>query len=580
MAFHGVRPPEEPLKHSWAPVLSFVICLCGPATAAELPLTAHLIFDIGREHGCSRSFENTSFSGLLTLDVGADGAAELSLETHKLIIFGPSLGSYKQGERDFSERREKQRQRWRGQAVLSGESLMVQMKVVETSRTQQPRYGDLPYPEATTAVSNLRLDCKRTEVDAYPPPEREFTELLIEGLETVATEAWDCATSDPIMEPYPEVLANGDVRLAEGYGLISASDEMRGGFESSALRQADARALRSVFSYPPPPALTYPEANEHGCNLIAAVPAEGGEVRTLTGDSAFLGRIVADETHLYWDGRISFSSISAVRMEGLTMENRWDLTKKIDWVGGRIRHMELAGDQLVVATEEMLAVIPTDGSPAKTLHTDSDLFQVGVGDGMAIWAQPAHSGRSKSDVMAISLGGGNPRVLARDELRPGAAAIDGDGAYWLSWGEGTMGEHGAVRMLTSGGTEPVTLATEQPLPQMITTDEHNVYWVVITDEGRAVRKVNKAGGPVMELGRSYGSRGHRSNLEQIVVDDRYVYWNGASAILRAPILGGPVRALVTVDREGADIASFDVVNGLVVFTARFYDPDPPEKLRD
>lgn len=570
------------MKLNWPAVLVLVAALLpGGALAAELPLTARLIFDIGREHGCSQSFASTNIDGLLTLDVAADGAAELSLETHTLHIFGPSLGRFREGDTEFDERREKQRQLWRGQAKRTGDSMMVQMKVIEHAHTNLPRWGDLPFPAPTTSTSNLRLDCTLGEVAAYPPPEREFAEQLIEGLETSPVKAWQCTASDAIFEPYREVLADGKFPLGTGYGLLTASDEMLGGYERNVLRQADARALQSAFTYSPPPALVCPEANEHGCNLIARVPAEGGEVVTMTGDYAFLGRIVADETHLYWDGRVSFSTISAVRIEGLTLENRWELTKQVDWGGGRIRHMELAGDKLVVATEEALQVIPVDGSKATTLLSDKALYQVGVGDGMAIWTKQDHTtGVGTGDVMAISLGGGNPRVLARKEARPGSATIDGDGAYWLSWGEDTMGQHGSVRMLTSGGTDPVTLATDQPLPQMLTTDDHDIYWVCATEDGRAVRKVAKAGGPVFELGRSYGRRGHRGNQEQIVVDDRYVYWNAAYAIVRAPKNGGPVRTLVSVDQEGADIASFDVVDGQVVFTVRFYDPDPPERLYD
>jgi hypothetical protein len=142
----------------------------GAATDPDLPasFTARLRFSVGREHGCSQSFENRAQTGTAELAVAPGGKATLTLEVREITIFGPSLGSYKQGQRDFHQSSEKHRKVWSGRASVTGNQLVIQLKTFSTASVGLPPYGDADYPFPTSGAATGAITCVVQPVQAYP----------------------------------------------------------------------------------------------------------------------------------------------------------------------------------------------------------------------------------------------------------------------------------------------------------------------------------------------------------------------------------------------------------------------------
>lgn len=161
---------------SWVPWLALCLSLSAwPAAAGDgadpdvpASFTARLRFSVDREHSCSRSFENRAQTGTAELAVAPGGGATFTIEVRQITSTGPSLGSYKQGLRDFHQSSEKHRRVWTGRASLTGNQLVIRLQTFSTASVSLPLYGDADYPPATSGAATGTITCVVQPVDAYP----------------------------------------------------------------------------------------------------------------------------------------------------------------------------------------------------------------------------------------------------------------------------------------------------------------------------------------------------------------------------------------------------------------------------
>lgn len=118
------------------------------ALPAEGPLAFHAVASIGREHGCSQSFETSSYSARAALTVDATGAARLVVEATDAYVFGPSPGRYAAsgGKDQFQRTAKDSRLEYRGKAVRGRGALTLDLRAAE---------GGAP----------LRLACRLAPID-------------------------------------------------------------------------------------------------------------------------------------------------------------------------------------------------------------------------------------------------------------------------------------------------------------------------------------------------------------------------------------------------------------------------------
>ncbi len=207
-------------------VLALVV-LHAPASAETL--LARAVIDIDHQHGCSQSVYNRGVDGWLTLEVGDDSTATLSLEIHEIAVSGPSLGRFKQGDTEFSDVRTKDRRTWTGSAAVADGGWIVRFDRVETAHVDQPQYGDLPYPRATSSPSSLVLECRRTPVPLYPAAVDEYSGWNTEGQQASPVDVVVCRPSEEIFDLAHLVTLEGALVLGFGAGVSASGWHMWGG---------------------------------------------------------------------------------------------------------------------------------------------------------------------------------------------------------------------------------------------------------------------------------------------------------------------------------------------------------------
>ena len=187
------------------------------------------------------------------------------------------------------------------------------------------------------------------------------------------------------------------------------------------------------------------------------------------------------------------------------------------------------------------------------------------------------SGSSASDVMAVSLCGGAPSVLASGSGQGRDIAADDTSVYWTEQVYACHGDAGdciasgnVMRVPARGGT-PTTLAAPHAYPWGIAIDRANAYWV---DDSRAIMKVSLAGGAPTTLATGEGFD------SALAVDGSSAYWTSLSSsasnpgtVQKVPLDGGTV----TVLSSGRDTPVGVAVSSTNVYWqegARSFGPQP------
>jgi hypothetical protein len=131
--------------------------VCTPAVAA--PVAARATFKaavaISREHGCSQSSETTASLSDFTLVLDGN-RARLTVETFDGSGFGPSLGAFRAGRREFAHDDTRWRRVYGGTVTRKGNDLVLHFTTLETS---VDRRGGTSYGEVTTTAIDGTASC-------------------------------------------------------------------------------------------------------------------------------------------------------------------------------------------------------------------------------------------------------------------------------------------------------------------------------------------------------------------------------------------------------------------------------------
>jgi hypothetical protein len=148
--------------------------------------------------------------------------------------------------------------------------------------------------------------------------------------------------------------------------------------------------------------------------------------------------------------------------------------------------------------------------------------------------------------------GGDEEVLAGEQLRPGALAIDETHVYWINRTDESGG--GVFRILKEGGVPELLAAPSQdprPLGTNLEVDESHVYTVASrwVDRPGHVMRIPKIGGNVELL----ADDDHR--LHGIALDDRHIYWTRSEGNPWEPVDGSDlvVGGIARVSKEGGEV---------------------------
>jgi len=226
-----------------------------------------------------------------------------------------------------------------------------------------------------------------------------------------------------------------------------------------------------------------------------------------------------------------------------------------------------------------------DGGAPETLASGQSFASVLVLDAANVyWTNEDNPGGS---VMTIPKGGGAPVALVQNEALPSSIAVDATNVYW--------GALGAVRTAPIGGGSATTLvalsarvngiaasattvycATDDGLiaapiaggsevmlspgfANDVALDANNVYWTTFSD----VMQMSIATPSTVTIASS-----NHDQPSGLAVDGTSVYWANGTAVMKAPIGGGPpvvvafVAALVrpegiAVDSQNVYFATYD-----------------------
>jgi len=174
--------------------------------------------------------------------------------------------------------------------------------------------------------------------------------------------------------------------------------------------------------------------------------------------------------------------------------------------------------------------------------TQGDISEIVVHGGYVYWLE-----FSARKVMKAPIGGGEPVVIASDQMQPEGLAVGATHVYW--------GIYGALmRAPIDGGAAETFVAVPGNVSRIvqIALDAENIVW----REGRstgfpgAIRRMPLAGGQVVTLMDGNSPDG-------MALDDGYVYSANLDSIQRTPLAGGASETLVA----GRDFAQHIAVGG-------------------
>jgi hypothetical protein len=170
------------------------------------PFRLSFKFNVGWEHGCSRSMESFGEVGTLDIEVGPKGEARLRLGIFHGHTFGPSLGEYKRGQRDFSHDDSRLRALWTGRIERTKTGFVLRFSKKEYTTEL---WGSDFKPEHTVN-SSLTFTCLAGTVLLDPPLDSRKKEK--EPAPECAPVVW-CKPSVPVLSFQNERVRELSARL-------------------------------------------------------------------------------------------------------------------------------------------------------------------------------------------------------------------------------------------------------------------------------------------------------------------------------------------------------------------------------
>jgi hypothetical protein len=317
--------------------------------------------------------------------------------------------------------------------------------------------------------------------------------------------------------------------------------------------------VRHATSVTPAPELSCPtEHRVHGCHLVVTVARSGGGTLASTIWPYPLGAIRAGPTQLCWLDGISVANVRIGPKDDLLHAAR---SVSLDVSVGDVRSATMAGDTMLLMTSAgLLALSPTDAAP-RLVAAESAGWNVASSERYAAWTTGI-AGVDEGSVKRLDLATGELVVLAENEMRPGAIAVDRDAVYWANLGSES---DGTIRTVAAGRSTPVTLATDQPAPRSIAVDGDTLYWITTAPDERRLCSVATRGGRVREL-LALPSPRASSGGERLVVDRGNAYFligGHLGRVTSGSVVASPVATVPT----GGRIIGFDIDADHVYLTA-------------
>lgn len=181
---------------------------------------------------------------------------------------------------------------------------------------------------------------------------------------------------------------------------------------------------------------------------------------------------------------------------------------------------------------------PTTGNQARIVldGTKQWLGEALALDGSRVYYVIGSGSSSSGHLESLPLAGGSATTLFTGWGGP--VAVDGERVYAA---ESPPTGSALLGVPKNGGTARMLVHSVHYHDDAFATDDGYVYWLQWNDQGEdsSVMRVPKQGGPVQKIA------GGQSSPDEIVVDDRYVYWTvshgSVRSLVRAPKVGGEVQ---------------------------------------
>jgi len=208
--------------------------VCSPRAGRPITdeaLSFRVKVELGFEHGCSQSMESTGSITELVINVNDRDEATIIAETFEDETFGPSLGEFRRGGRQFVHHSTRVKKTWRGRAFRTPGLVRLQIERVETAVDAS---GGIHYGPPMAAKVSYEIVCRDSgllvgpawsslRTDETPPPPTCARTLACEGIYELVP-----IKDERLQQRRAFVLPGGALPLLPGSGIDISSKVFHG----------------------------------------------------------------------------------------------------------------------------------------------------------------------------------------------------------------------------------------------------------------------------------------------------------------------------------------------------------------